>query len=61
MQKYSSRYRNKVKDFLHKLTTELANEFRDYEHGFENLEKERNVWKMQKQRIGLSPSKIGSR
>jgi len=39
MQKYSLRYRSRVKDFLHKLTTELANEFGDYEHGFENLEK----------------------
>ena len=40
MQKYSQRYRNRVKDFLHKLTTKLANEFKDYEHGFENLEKQ---------------------
>ena len=29
-----------VKDFLHKLTTKIANEFKDYEHGFENLEKQ---------------------
>jgi len=41
MQKYSQRYRNRVKDFLHKLTTKLANEFKDYDHGFENLEKQR--------------------
>ncbi len=40
MQKYSQRYRNRVKDFLHKLTTKLAKEFKDYEHGFENLEKQ---------------------
>jgi len=40
MQKYSQRYRKRVKDFLHKLTTKLANEFKDYEHGFENLEKQ---------------------
>ena len=40
MQKYSQRYRNRVKDFLHKLTTMLAKEFKDYEHGFENLEKQ---------------------
>ena len=40
MQKYSQRYRDRVKDFLHKLTTKLANEFKDYEHGFENLEKQ---------------------
>jgi len=40
MQKYSERERNRVKDFLQKLTTRLAKEFKDYEHGFENLEKE---------------------
>jgi len=40
MQKYSKRYKNRVNDFLHKLTTGLANEFKDYEHGFENLEKQ---------------------
>jgi len=40
MQKYSQRYRNRVKDFLHKLTTMIAKEFKDYEHGFENLEKQ---------------------
>lgn len=40
MEKYSKRYRNKVKDFLHKLTTKLAEEFKDYEHGFENLDKQ---------------------
>ena len=39
MQKYSQRYRNRVKDFLHKLTTKLANEFKDYKHGFGGLEK----------------------
>lgn len=40
MEKYSKRYRNKVKDFLHKLTTKLAEEFKDYELGFENLDKQ---------------------
>ena len=40
MQKYSQRYRNRVKDFLHKLTAKLANEFKDYEHGFEDLDKQ---------------------
>ena len=40
MQKYSQRYRDRVKDFLHKLTTMLANELKDYEHGYENLEKQ---------------------
>lgn len=40
LEKYSKRHKNRVKDFLHKLTTELAREFRGYEHGFENLEKQ---------------------
>jgi len=40
MQKYSEREKNRVKDFLHKLTTKLAKEFKDYEHGFENLNKQ---------------------
>jgi len=40
MQKYSQRYRNRVKDYLHKLTTKLVKEFKDYEHGFENLKKQ---------------------
>lgn len=39
MQKYSERCGNKIKDFLHKLATKLANEFRDFEHGFEDLKK----------------------
>jgi len=40
MLKYSQRHKNRVKDFLHKLTTKLTNEFKGYEHGFENLEKQ---------------------
>ena len=40
MRKYSQRHRKRVKDFLHKLTTKLANEFKGYEHGFESLEKQ---------------------
>jgi len=39
--KYSKREENKVRDFLHKLTTFLAKEFKEYIHGFESLEKER--------------------
>ena len=41
MQKYSKRERNRVNDFLHKLTTEIAREFKNYEHGFEDLEKQK--------------------
>ncbi|WP_280097289.1 transposase [Staphylothermus marinus] len=39
MEKYSRRHRNRVRDSLHKLTTGIAREFKDYEHGFEDLEK----------------------
>jgi putative transposase len=41
MLKYSKRERNRTKDFLHKLTTNLARTFKEYIHGFENLNKER--------------------
>jgi putative transposase len=37
--KYSRRERNRTRDFLHKLTTELARRFPDVEHRFERLEK----------------------
>ena len=40
MEKYSKREKNRVRDFLHKLTTKLTKEFKGYEHGFENLEKQ---------------------
>ena len=40
LRKYSAREVNRVRDFLHKLTTKLVEEFKDYEHGFENLEKQ---------------------
>ncbi len=39
MQKFSQRYRNRIGDYLHKLTTDLARGFKDYEHGFEDLDK----------------------
>jgi len=38
--KYSNREKNKVRDFLHKLTTFLAKEFKEHIHGFESLKKE---------------------
>jgi len=37
--KYSRRERNRVRDYLHKLTTFMAKEFRGYTHGFEDLRK----------------------
>jgi len=39
LRKYSRRHRNRVRDYLNKLTTKLAREYRDYEHGFEDLSK----------------------
>jgi putative transposase len=41
LQKYSRRERNRAKDLVHKLTTELARRFPDVEHRFERLEKEK--------------------
>ncbi len=40
MDKYSKRHRNRVCDFLHKLITEIVKRFKDYEHDFEDLEKQ---------------------
>jgi len=37
--KHGGRERNRAKDFIHKLTTQLARTFPNAEHGFENLEK----------------------
>ena len=41
LQKYSRRERNRAKDLVHKLTTELARRFPETEHRFERLEKEK--------------------
>ncbi len=59
MRKYPQRYKNRVRGYLHKLTTDLARGFKDYEHGFEDLDKQRmfNV----KNIIELFLSKIGNR
>ncbi|MEM0275135.1 MAG: transposase [Nitrososphaerota archaeon] len=40
LKKYSMRERNRAKDFLHKLTTEISKRYADYIHVFEDLEKE---------------------
>ena len=37
--KHGKRERNRVRDFIHKLTTQLARTFLNTEHGFEDLEK----------------------
>jgi putative transposase len=39
--KYSKRERNRAKDYIHKLTTFIAREFKGYAHGFEHLGKDR--------------------
>ena len=39
--KYSKRERDRAKDYIHKLTTFMANEFKGYTHGFEDLRKNR--------------------
>jgi len=39
--KYSKRERDRAKDYIHKLTTFIANEFNGYAHGFEDLRKNR--------------------
>jgi putative transposase len=41
LRKYSRREKNRAKDAVHKLTTELARRFPETEHRFERLEKEK--------------------
>lgn len=38
--KHGERERNRARDFIHKLTTQLAKVFPNVEHGFEDLEKQ---------------------
>ncbi|MEM4038267.1 MAG: transposase [Nitrososphaerota archaeon] len=40
LKKYSMRERNRAKNFLHKLATEISKKYADYIHVFEDLEKE---------------------
>jgi len=39
LEKYSRRERNRAKDFVHKLTTEISRKYGEYVHGFEDLRK----------------------
>jgi len=39
LKKYSRREKNRAKDFVHKLTTEISSKYRKYIHGFEDLRK----------------------
>ena len=41
LDKYSKREKNRTKDFVHKITTHIADEFEGYIHGFEYLRKSR--------------------
>ena len=46
--KHGQRERNRARDFVHKLTTELARMFPDAEHGFEDLDKQNMYGKSRK-------------
>ncbi|MBS7288805.1 MAG: transposase [Candidatus Freyarchaeota archaeon] len=41
LEKYSNREKNRAKDFIHKITRVIAEAFRGYVHGFEDLNKEK--------------------
>ncbi|MBS7288094.1 MAG: transposase [Candidatus Freyarchaeota archaeon] len=41
LEKYSRRERNRVRDFIHKVTRVIAEAFRGYVHGFEDIKKEK--------------------
>ncbi|MBS7288893.1 MAG: transposase, partial [Candidatus Freyarchaeota archaeon] len=41
LEKYSNREKNRAKDFIHKVTRVIAEAFRGYVHGFEDLNKEK--------------------
>jgi len=54
--KYSRRERNRAIDFLHKITTFLSSEFKDYIHGFERLEKRRMLSKSKNHNRNIAKS-----
>jgi putative transposase len=54
--KYSRRERNRANDFVHKLTTFIASEFKNYVHGFENLRKENMLNSSKKHNRNISKS-----
>ncbi|MBS7288318.1 MAG: transposase, partial [Candidatus Freyarchaeota archaeon] len=41
LEKYSNRERNRVRDFIHKVARVIAEAFKGYVHGFEDLNKEK--------------------
>lgn len=54
--KHSEREKNRTRDFAHKLTTFLAEEFKGYVHGFERLKKERMLKRSRKHNRNVSKS-----
>ncbi|MBS7288530.1 MAG: transposase, partial [Candidatus Freyarchaeota archaeon] len=45
LEKYSRRERNRARDFIHKVTRVIAEAFRGYVHGFEDIKKEKMLKK----------------
>ncbi|MBS7288000.1 MAG: transposase, partial [Candidatus Freyarchaeota archaeon] len=45
LEKYSNREKNRAKDFIHKITTTIAETFKGYVHGFKDLNKEKMLKK----------------
>ncbi|MBS7287296.1 MAG: transposase [Candidatus Freyarchaeota archaeon] len=45
LEKYSNRERNRARDFIHKVTRVIAETFKGYVHGFEDLNKEKMLKK----------------
>jgi putative transposase len=54
--KYSRREKDRTKDFIHKLTTSIAREFKGYIHGFEGLRKNRMLNGLRRHNRNISKS-----
>ncbi len=56
LKKYSRRERNRARDLIHKLTTQLARTFKGYIHGFEKLNRERMLTYSKKHNRNMAKS-----
>lgn len=56
LKKYSNREKNRTKDFVHKLTTQLYKTFAEYVHGFEELKKGRMMGKSKEHNRNIAKS-----
>ncbi|MBS7288125.1 MAG: transposase [Candidatus Freyarchaeota archaeon] len=56
LEKYSNRERNRVRDFIHKITTMISKTFKDYVHGFEDLNKEKMLNKSRARNRNIAKS-----